>query len=116
MSQDMDVFYSRFKQAEDESEDDFTEWRFSMRKAFKKMNALHANEEGQMLSVFKKPLQFRVEPTEKRVFFSGDSMGGRYCHIDLMEKKAVEVQEVMMMDEITNKIAPASTKKQKKYR
>ena len=69
-----------------------------------------------MLSVYKKALPFRVEPTEKRTVFSGDKEGGRYCHIDLMEKKAMEVQEVMMMDEINNNIVTPSQKKQKRYK
>ena len=87
-----------------------------MRKALKRMKSSYANENGQMLSVYKKTLPFRVEPTEKRTVFSGDSEGGRYCHIDLMEKKAMEVQEVMMMDEITNNCARSAQKVQKRYK
>ena len=66
-----------------------------------------------MLSVFRKPLPFRVEPTEMRVVFSGDKVGGRYCHIDLIEKKVQEVHDVVMMDDITNTSVPLSAKKLK---
>ena len=71
----------------------------------------YADLENRMVSVFRKPLPFRVEPTEMRVVFSGDKVGGRYCHIDLIEKKLQEVHEVQMMDEITNKSVPVSATK-----
>ena len=50
-----------------------------------------------------------------RVVCSGDKVGGRYCHIDLIEKKVQEVHEVMMMDDIVNDSVPASEKK-KRYK
>ena len=113
MTQDMDTFYSKFKKHPNEAEDDFTERRFAMRPKLRKMMIKYADTENQMVSVFRKALPFRVEPTEMRVVFSGDKVGGRYCHIDLIEKKLQEVHEVHMMDEITNKSVPVSAKKAK---
>ena len=113
MTQDMDVFYSRFQQRPGEGDDDFTERRFAMRRTLRKMQAKHADDENMMLSVFRKPLSFRVEPSEMRVVFSGDKVGGRYCHIDLIEKKIQAVQNVFMMDDITNNNVPMSAKKLK---
>ena len=115
MSQDMDVYYRRFKKDQEESDDDYTQRRFAMRTMLKKMKNKYGDTEGSMLSVYRKPLPFRVEPTEKRVVFSGDMEGGRYCHIDLMEKKAVEVQEVLMFEDINENTPPSATK-QKRYK
>ena len=115
MMQDMAVFYSKFKQRDGEEKDDFTERRFAMRRTLRKMMIKFANTENKMVSIFKKPLPFRVEPTEMRVVFSGDNDGGRYCHVDLIEKKLQEIHEVMMMDDIVNKSVPTSSQK-KKYK
>ena len=115
MIQDMDQFYSKFKKADGEGLDDYTERRFAMRKTLRKMMLKFADPESKMVSVFRKPLPFRVEPTEMRVVFSGDKVGGRYCHIDMIEKKLQEIQEVMMMDDIVNDTVPASEQK-KRYK
>ena len=115
MTQDLDVFYSKFKNQAGECKDDFTMRRFSMRNSLKKMMMRYADTDNKMVSVFRKTLPFRVEPTEMRVVFSGDKVGGRYCHIDLIEKKVQEVHEVMMMDDIVNDSVPASEKK-KRYK
>lgn len=113
MLQEMDNFCSKFQQRAGEGLDDFTERRFAMRRAQRKMMQQCADIENKMVSEFRLKLPFRVEPTEMRVVFSGDKVGGRHCHVDLIEKKLQEIHEVQMMDDIANTSVPVSAKKQK---
>lgn len=90
----MDTFYSKFLQCSGEGDDDFTKRQFAMRRMLRKLQRKHADDENMMLSVFCKALSFRVEPSEMRVVFSGDNVGGQYCHIDLIERKIQAAQNV----------------------
>ena len=113
MTQDMDIFYSKFEKHKFEEKDDYTQRQFTMQKSLRKLMMKYADTENKMVSVFRKQLPFRVEPTEMRVVFSGDKVGGRYCHIDLIEKKLQVLHEVKMMDDINNTSVPKSAKKQR---
>lgn len=113
MTQDMDVFYSEFKKEEDEDEDDFAERRFAMRRTLRKLMFKHANGENRMVSVFNKQLPFKVEASEMRIKFIGDKVGGRCCHIDLVEQKLQEAKKVLMMDDVTDSMVPESSRKRK---
>lgn len=37
-----------------------------------------------------------MEPTEEKIAFIGDVVGGRYLHMDLIEKKLQEVHGVLL--------------------
>ena len=65
----------------------------------RKMKEKYGNLDGEMCSLFREELPFRVEPTEKRLTFIGDKVGGRYLHIDLIEKKLQEVHGVLLIDD-----------------
>ena len=115
MTQDLDIFYSRFKKKSGESLDDYTMRRFQMREALNVMKQKFADPDNKMVSIFRKSLPFRVEPTEMVIDYSGDKVGGRYCHIGLIEKKLQTVHSVMMMDDVVNENVPPSEQK-KKYK
>ena len=65
----------------------------------RKMKEKYGNLDGEMCSLFREELPFQVEPTEKQLTFIGDKVGGRYLHIDLIEKKLQEVHEVLLIDD-----------------
>ena len=96
-TQSMNVFYAKFPKRKGESQDNFDRRRFQMVTTMRKMKLKYADEDGHMVSTFRLDLPFRVEPTEKRIHFIGDKKGGRYCHIDLVEKKLQEVHAVQLI-------------------
>ena len=115
-TQDMNVFYSHFPKQSGESEDDFTRRRFQMDACLRRMRDKYGNDDGEMYSEFRMQLPFRVEPTEKKVTFIGDSKGGRYAHIDLIEKKLHEVHGVLLIDDaapVNKGLVTPATKKTK---
>lgn len=98
-TQDMNLFYSHIPKKNGESEDDFTRRRFQMATVLRKMKDKYGDADGNMYSLFRQELPFRVEPTEKQITFIGDKVGGRYLHIDLIEKKLQEVHGVLLIDD-----------------
>lgn len=119
LTQDMNLFYSHMPKKDDESEDDFTRRRFQMAAMLRKMREQYGDANGNMWSHFRKDLPFRVEPTEKKITFIGDSVGGRYVHIDLIEKKLQEVHGVLIINDSApvNKglVTPSTNNKKRKY-
>ena len=98
-TQSMNVFYAKFPKRGGESQDDFDRRRFQMVTTMRKMKLKYSDEDGNMVSTYRLDLPFRVEPTEKRIHFIGDKTGGRYCHVDLIEKKLQEVHSVQLIGE-----------------
>jgi hypothetical protein len=104
MSQ-IDDFYTYFPKAADETDDEFNRRKYAMEDNVQSIVA-----EGPMKSVYRMSLPFRVDPTVKRVRFLGTNDGCRFAHVDLAERKKLEVEQVIMID-TNRKQLPSSGQK-----
>jgi hypothetical protein len=84
---------------EDETQDEFIRRRFCMADQVRKMMHVGGFSKGESLvSVFRKPLAFQVDPMSLRVQVCGTKDGSRFCIVDLTEKQKLVVQSVLMLD------------------
>jgi hypothetical protein len=106
MSQ-IDDFYNYFPKAADETDDEFNRRKYAMEDNVQSIVA----GGGAMNSVYRMSLPFRVDPTVKRVRFLGTNDGCRFAHVDLAERRKLEVEQVIMIDTMKNKQLPSSAQK-----
>ena len=102
----IDDFYKLFPKAIDETEDEFNHQKYAMEDKVHSMVS-----KGTLNSIYRMVLPFRVDPTVRRVRILGTSDGCRFAHVDLAERKKIEVEEVIMMDR--RKLLPSSAEKNK---
>jgi hypothetical protein len=89
----IDRFYNMFPKADDETDDEFNRWKYAMEDMVQTLLA-----EGSLNSIYRMSLPFRVDPTVRHVRILGTTDGCRFAHVDLAEKKKIEVEQVIMMD------------------
>jgi hypothetical protein len=106
---DIGEFYDLFPKARHETDDDFNRRKISMEDT---VGNLLENYGGTLTSIYRMPLPFRVDPTVQRVRIIGDEKGTRFAHVDLTERKKVEVEKVFMLGK---KVTPSSGDKKREY-
>jgi len=92
---DMDLFYKNVDQREDETNDDLHMRRFAMIKSLR--DKQRAFNWGPVRSIFHSALPFQADPATLKHEIFGNEEGSRFLHIDLMEKKRIQVNKIKMM-------------------
>ena len=93
---DTENFYNQFPKDPRESDDEFIRRRFAMMDTVRTLKA--NGQDDALVSQYRQRLPFCVDPTEKRVTYTGTSDGAHFAHVDLAERKQVRRQHVIMID------------------
>jgi len=112
----IDTFYRSFAKADDETQDEFTQRRFAMKKAYRLHMTANNGVPGPAQAIYTHTLPFPVNPTSMKVSYHGSESGTRLCHIDLAERRKITKRKVEMMSDKQNGLVPnEATVKTMKY-
>jgi hypothetical protein len=109
---DMAAYYAPVNLERYETKDEFTRRRFNMEDQVKVLLKASGTTDT-LVSVYRMPLPFPVDPSSLCGRFHGARDGSRFCHVDLTEKKRLVAQGVQMLDAGRNKPKPGSSEKPK---